>query len=474
MVNGTFQYDFALIQLSTYVHYDDYVRAICLPNIDIDVDLCQTRADIDEFWVDRDNCKEFVTAGWGSVETRIPLTFEEMRAGQVFLDKTMNCRQNRSESANFCAANVDRNLCMSSPGMPLMCVKEDRFYLVGVFSMNPSNECGPLVGSELDIYGRTCEILYWIRVTIGDMLPTTTTPARIIITQEHRLRTFLTPEIPTTPGPAPPIQLLCQKKFMMALGEAAAGGDLERVTNFLERDADPDGVGYPASFYPDPCPWDWHWPNATALAWAAGCNQSAEVLSKLIEFGASLDARDGYGMSPIVSSGYHGNVENLRLLINSGANVNIRNNGGDSALSEAAFFGYNAAVKLLLENGANVNTKSTLGATPLMEASENNHFETVRLLIEGGAYLSERTLDGFTALHYAAENGNDEIVEILLRHGAYVDAKEQINNFTPLQYAARNNHESTIRLLLSYDAKRNGCNHPLCKVCQACEGFGRP
>jgi ankyrin repeat protein len=123
-----------------------------------------------------------------------------------------------------------------------------------------------------------------------------------------------------------------------------------------------------------------------------------EVVQKLIEYGADIDARDQYGRTPLywASGGHHfkdGSV--LRLLLERGADVNARAaHDGSTPLHRASAWWALEVVRLLLEHGADVEAANVDGNTPLQVVGkepyrkvdpEGRLGEIPRLLVERGA-----------------------------------------------------------------------------------------
>ena len=123
-----------------------------------------------------------------------------------------------------------------------------------------------------------------------------------------------------------------------------------------------------------------------------------EVVKKLIEYDADIDARDERGQTPLYWA------------------------------SEGRYFKDGSVLGLLLERGADVNARADDGSTPLHEASICGALEVVRLLLERSADVEAVSVDGKTALqvvgkttfdYMKVDRGRcDEITRLLIEHGA--------------------------------------------------------
>src|ERR1700704_2678323 len=109
------------------------------------------------------------------------------------------------------------------------------------------------------------------------------------------------------------------------------------------------------------------------------------LTTELLDYGASLDARDRFGARP---------------------------------LSHAARSGHLEMVDLLLARGAPINARSLADATALYFAAEGGHTPIVQRLIERGADVKLTGRSGISPIAAAAYAGNDAIVEALLARGA--------------------------------------------------------
>ena len=147
---------------------------------------------------------------------------------------------------------------------------------------------------------------------------------------------------------------------------------------------------------------------------AADANCTA-LATQLLDFGASVDARDRFGAKP---------------------------------LSHAARFGHLEMVDLLLARGAPVDARNLSGATALYFAAERGHATVVRRLIERGASVGLTGRSGISPVAAAAYAGNDAIVDALIAHGA----DERLPDDTgkpPIVYAAAGGHLDVVKRLLS-------------------------
>merc|ERR1719399_307450 len=90
-----------------------------------------------------------------------------------------------------------------------------------------------------------------------------------------------------------------------------------------------------------------------SLIAAASVDDAAAVLA-LLERGASADAVNENGSTPLMISSYCGHVAVQAALIQGGANVQATNAKGKTALMFAAGAGRAAAITALLDNGADV------------------------------------------------------------------------------------------------------------------------
>lgn len=142
------------------------------------------------------------------------------------------------------------------------------------------------------------------------------------------------------------------------------------------------------------------------------------VAELLLESGASVDARNREGTTPLQGAAACNDVRIAALLIDHGANVDSRGSQY-SVLDQAIYWGPEVAM-LLVASGAEVNTFVPYsGETPLIIAVKRKRTEITRMLLEAGADPNARHRgNNRTALDYAVSSGEAELVKILREYGA--------------------------------------------------------
>jgi ankyrin repeat protein len=146
----------------------------------------------------------------------------------------------------------------------------------------------------------------------------------------------------------------------------------------------------------------------------ASRNGNLEGVQRLIKEGASVEAKNDYGWSPLLLAAKYGQDAMCKLLINKNASVEAKDNYGRTPLLLAANYGYKAVCRLLIENKASVQVKNNNGSTPLHWAAFESHEAVCRLLIENKASVEAKNNDGLTPLERAACNGREGICRLLI------------------------------------------------------------
>lgn len=228
--------------------------------------------------------------------------------------------------------------------------------------------------------------------------------------------------------------------------------------------------------------------NSRALFEAAfnGFEEIVEVLLKF-DVGVSVDDRFEDGHTALHAAAQNGHIEVVRKLMEYKANIEAVTNEGHTALFAAAHKGYANIVRVFLDYKSNPNKVSSNGYKPIHSAShqghvevvkllckyvtceddlnlalclsvQNSHIETTKILLTNNAnpnafvQIKPDLQLRVTALHSAILENNCELVAILLDAGALItaiSAKGLISSGeTALHFAAKLGHCSVVKLLL--------------------------
>lgn len=153
-----------------------------------------------------------------------------------------------------------------------------------------------------------------------------------------------------------------------------------------------------------------------------------------------------------------GTVEAVASALANGATVDARNDLGATPLFVAAKESSPEVVDALIRSGANINFSVQIGndlrgRTPLMNAATAGKGKTVALLLNAGADASVFENHGWSAVHFAAHRGNIEGLRALHRHGVDLDLRNPGNRGeTPLMIAACYGQLDAVRLLIELGA----------------------
>jgi uncharacterized protein len=135
-------------------------------------------------------------------------------------------------------------------------------------------------------------------------------------------------------------------------------------------------------------------------------------------------------------------------LLDQGASVDARDRLGARPLSHAAKSGHLQMVDLLLARGAPIDARNLAGATALYFAAEGSHISIAQRLIQRGAGVNLGGRSGISPIAAAAYAGNDVIVEALLAHGADERTPDETGK-PPIVYAAAGARLDIVKRLLA-------------------------
>ena len=165
-----------------------------------------------------------------------------------------------------------------------------------------------------------------------------------------------------------------------------------------------------------------------------------DVVAALLAADGNLDARDNYGLTPLLlAAEENASAELVAALLNAGASVGARMDDGSTPLFLAARRNeHPEVVTALLDAGADIDAQRDDGSTPLhLAAQHSEHPEVVAALVGAGADVNAQRDDGLTPLHMAAQFGeHPEVVAVLLAGGANSNARTR-ENLTALDLARR-------------------------------------
>ena len=168
---------------------------------------------------------------------------------------------------------------------------------------------------------------------------------------------------------------------------------------------------------------------------AAANANCVNLATRLLDQGASVDARDRLGARPLSHAARSGRLELVNLLLERGAPVDARNLAGSTALYFAAERGHVAIVQRLIDSGADVNLTGRSDASPVAAAAYAGRDMIVKMLLARGADGRKPDDTGKPPIVYAAAGGQLGIVKQLLALDIDVNTR-YANDLTLLMWAS--------------------------------------
>lgn len=184
-----------------------------------------------------------------------------------------------------------------------------------------------------------------------------------------------------------------------------------------------------------------------------------QAVKRLLDEGASVDARDGSGRTALIAAAYENHLDVAEALIEAGSDVNAKDKTEQSAylISTAEVGDDPRLLKLTLDNGADVRSLDSYNGTGLIRAADRGYIEVVKALLKTDIDVDHVNNLGWTALLEAIILGggdaeHTEIVRLLVDAGADVNIADN-EGITPLEHARRRNYDEMVNILESADAR---------------------
>jgi ankyrin repeat protein len=212
----------------------------------------------------------------------------------------------------------------------------------------------------------------------------------------------------------------------------------------------------------------------------AAANGDTATITRYIERGGYVDARDGEGDTALHLAAENGHEDVIRQLVKAGLRIEEKNKKGYTPLGTAILYDQPRALKELLENGADPNAAQEFSFSPLSlavsrhhnsclkmlleakadimtgalvsRAVENRNYDAAEVLVEAGAECDAPGSSNYRATHHAAMNGADKLMKKLLEKGVDIDA-QGYGGDTPLHLAINHGHANIVALLLANGAR---------------------
>lgn len=181
------------------------------------------------------------------------------------------------------------------------------------------------------------------------------------------------------------------------------------------------------------------------LCTAVRNREQHELVRTLIRLGASLDATDSAGRTPLTLACEHGVLEYAILLLKAGADPEWPDESGDTPLKKAVVQGHADLTSLLLQFTHDFYSLNTVDC--FITACILNKADVVGAAIRAGVPVDHHEKH-VTALAFAVEFKSHEAARVLIEHGASVLKASLMEPL--LHRAVRVQSSGLVQLLLEY------------------------
>ena len=141
-----------------------------------------------------------------------------------------------------------------------------------------------------------------------------------------------------------------------------------------------------------------------------------------------IDMTDKFGDTALIFATKENCYEIVIKLLEHGADVNAKDKTGVTPLPLAVLKGHDEIAIILIDAGADVTAKNKMGITPLLLAVDMNREDIAFKLIDAGADLFAKNKRQYTPLHLAISNVMFDVAVKLIESGASLHSKEWRNN----------------------------------------------
>ncbi|CAL5866204.1 uncharacterized protein PFLUO_LOCUS411 [Penicillium psychrofluorescens] len=179
----------------------------------------------------------------------------------------------------------------------------------------------------------------------------------------------------------------------------------------------------------------------------------AKACQILMENGQDPNRNGPQNLRPLSIAATSGHPDVIKVLLDYGAELDYRDGYGFTALHWAVGQRKINAVRMLLSAGADIETRDIDERTPLLSAVVENRVWIVELLLENGADLNACDKNGENALMIAADRGYNDILCLLLTKGPVLDLQNK-KGFRAIDLARNKNRTEAIAALEAADRRR--------------------